>query len=138
MRRFRGQEEGDSSECLGGGRHVVPVLVPTDFGSRRQAGLWGDSGAAQPNQRDAVHDGGGRNRRAGLPERKAGPGTGNREGVCGRREMARGTKCGRGRLNRRKGKRETKDGTGKCSHGSGSWRLSGPGAAVEDTTHREA
>ncbi|KAH8607777.1 hypothetical protein ERJ75_001379300 [Trypanosoma vivax] len=50
----------------------------------------------------------------GLPERKAGPGTGDREGVCGRREMARGTKCGRGRLNRRKGKRETKDGTGKC------------------------
>ncbi|KAH8608491.1 hypothetical protein ERJ75_001303100 [Trypanosoma vivax] len=138
MRRFRGQEEDESSECLGGGRHVVPVLVPTDFGSRRQQGsgetavlrsqINGMRSTKEVDETDAT----------GLPERKAGPGTGDREGVCGRREMARGTKCGRGGLNRRKGKRETKDGTGKCSHGSGSWRLSGPGAAVEDTTHREA
>ncbi|KAH8619871.1 hypothetical protein ERJ75_000125800 [Trypanosoma vivax] len=76
MRRFRGQEEDESSECLGGGRHVVPVLVPTDFGSRRQAGLWGDSGAAQPNQRDAVREGGGRNRRARDAGEEGGPGAG--------------------------------------------------------------
>ncbi|KAH8607768.1 hypothetical protein ERJ75_001379400 [Trypanosoma vivax] len=128
MRRFRGQEEGDSSECLGGGRHVVPVLVPTDFGSRRQAGLWGDSvlrsqingmrSTTEVDETDAP----------GLPERKAGPGRVIGKAFAGEERWRGGRSVGAEGLIGEKGSGRQR--TGQASvhtdRGPGAFRDQGP------------